>query len=60
MNGTNSFFNSENYIFSQIFGHQTAENEARNTKMYRGQESNPIRVNTRYEMIWANSFLQKF
>ena len=36
------------------------ENKARNTKMYRGQETHPIRVNARYEMNWANSFLKKF
>ena len=46
---------SRNPIFGQIFGHQRAENEARNTKMYRGQETHTIRVNTRYEMNWANS-----
>ena len=46
-----------NPIFGQIFGHQRAENEARNTKMYRGQETHPIRINAaRYEMNWANSF----
>ena len=62
MNGTNSccFFYSRNPIFSQIFGHQRAENEARNTKMYRGQETHPIRINARYEMNWANSFFNKF
>ena len=62
MNGTNSvfFFNSGNPIFSQIFGHQRVENEARNTKMYRGQETHPIRINARYEMNWANSFFKKF
>ena len=41
-------------IFGQIFGRRTGENEARNTKMYRGQESHPIRVNARYEMNWAD------
>ena len=39
-----------NPIFGQIFGHQTAENEASNTKIDRGQETHPIRVNARYEM----------
>ena len=29
-------------------------------KMYRGQETYPIRVNTRYEMNWANSFFKKY
>ena len=28
--------------------------------MNRGQETHPIRVTTRYEMNWANSFLKKF
>ena len=43
---------SVNPIFGQIFGHQRAENEARNTKMNMGQETHPIRVrvNARYEM----------
>ena len=36
------------------------ENEARNTKMYRGQETHPIRINARYEMNWANSFFKNF
>ena len=49
---------SWNPIFDQIFGHQRAENEARNTKMYRGQETQPIRVNARYEMNWANGFFK--
>ena len=53
------FLISGNPIFSQIFGHQTAENEARNTKMYRGQETHPISVNAKYEMNWANSFFSK-
>ena len=57
LNWANSFFKSfRNPIFSQIFGHQRAENEARNRKMYRGQETHPIRVNAMYEMNWANSF----
>ena len=47
---------SGNPIFGQIFGHKRAENETRKTKMYRGQETHPIRVNARYEMNWANSF----
>ena len=57
----NDFFSksSGNPISSQIFGHQRAENEARNTKMYRGQETHPIRINARYEMNWANSFFFK-
>ena len=33
-----------------------AENDARITKMYRGQENHPIRINATYEMNWANSF----
>ena len=49
-----------NSVFGQIFGHQRAKNEARNTKMNRGQETHPIRVNARYEMNWANSFLKKY
>ena len=51
---------SGNPIFSQIFGHQRAENEARYTKIYRGQETHSIKVNARYEMNWANSFFKKF
>ena len=47
---------SGNPIFGQIFGHQRAENEDRNTIMYRGQETHPIRINARYEMNWANIF----
>ena len=50
---------SGNPIYGQIFGHQRAENEAWNTKMFRGQETPPIRVNARYEMNWANSFFKK-
>ena len=44
------YFAVGNPIFGQIFGHQRAENEARNTKMYRGQGTYPIRVNAMYEM----------
>ena len=57
-----SFFSksSRNPIFGQIFGHHRAENEARNTKIYRGQETPPIRVKAWYEMNWANSFFKKF
>ena len=51
---------SGNPIFGQIFGHPRAANEARNTKMYRGQETDPKRINARYEMNWANSFFKKF
>ena len=35
------------FAVSQIFGHQKAENEARNTQKYRGQETHPIRINAR-------------
>ena len=42
---------SGNPIFSEIFGHQGAENEARNTKMYRGQETHPIRINAGMKWI---------
>ena len=49
---------SGNPIFGQIFGHPRAANEARNTKMYRGQETDPKRINARYEMNWANSFFK--
>ena len=61
MNWANIFFSksSGNPIFCQIFGNQRAENEARNTKMYRGQETHPIRVNARYKMNWTNFFFQK-
>ena len=60
MNCANVFFFKKfrNPIFSQIFGHQRAENEARNTKMYRGQETHPLRVNARYEMNWVNSLFK--
>ena len=51
---------SGNPIVGQIFGHQRDENEARNTKMYRGHDTNPMRVNDRYEMNWANSFSKTF
>ena len=44
------------FAVGQIFGHQKAENEARNMQMYRGQETHPIWINARYEMNWANSF----
>ena len=56
-NWANIFFKySGNPIFGQLFGHQRAVNEAaRNTKMYRGQETHPIRINARYEIDWANS-----
>ena len=50
---------SGNPICGQIFGHQRAKNEARNTKINWGQETHPIRVNARCEMNWANSFFQK-
>ena len=51
---------SGNPIFGQIFGHQRAENEVMNKKMYRGQETHPMRINATYEMNWANSFFKKF
>ena len=51
---------ARNPIFGQIFDHQRAKNEARNTKMNGGQETHPIRVNARYEMNWAHSFFKKF
>ena len=61
INWANSFFkNFWKPFFGQIFGHQRAENEARNKKMYRVWETHPIRVNARYEMNWANSFFKKF
>ena len=47
-----------NPIFGQIFD-QRAENGDRNTKINRGQETHPIRVNARYEMNLGNSFFQK-
>ena len=49
------FLNYRNPIFGQIFGHQRAENEARNTKIYRGQENHLIGANAKYEKNWANS-----
>ena len=54
------YFAVGNPIFSQISGHQRDENEARNTKMYQGQETHPIRINARYEMNWANNFFKNF
>ena len=48
-----------NPIFGQMFGHQRAEIDARNTKMNRGQVTHPIWTNFRYEMNWANSFFPK-
>ena len=61
INWANSFLkkSSGNPIFGQILGHQRAENEFRNTKMNRGQETQPIRVNARNEMNWAYSFFLK-
>ena len=50
------YFAVGNPIFSQVFGHQRVENEARNTTKYRDQETHPIMINARYEMNWANSF----
>ena len=50
---------SGNPIFGQIFGHQRAKNEDRNTIMHRGQETHPIRVYDKYEMNWSNSFFKK-
>ena len=52
------FFKFWKPIFGQIFGYQRTKNEARNTKMYRGQETHPIRINARYEMNWANCFFK--
>ena len=52
--------NSRNSIFWQIFGHQWAEIDARNTEMNRGQESYPTRVNAKYQMDWAIIFFKKF
>ena len=62
MNWASIFFSksSGNPIFGQIIGHQRAENEARNMKMYRGQETHPMMINARYEMNWANSFVKTF
>ena len=54
------FLIPETQFFSQIFGHQRAENEARNTKMYRCQGTHPIRINIRHEINLANSFSKKF
>ena len=51
---------SGNPIFHHIFGQQRAGNEAKDTKMYRGQETHPIRVNARYVMNETNSFFKKF
>ena len=51
---------SGNPIFGQIFGHQRAKNEVRDTKMNNGQETHPMKVNARYEMNWANSFFKHF
>ena len=61
INWANSFFSKSpgNPIFGQISDHQRAKNDARKTKMYRGQETHPIRVNARNEVNWANSFFEK-
>ena len=45
--------------FRSIFGHQRAKNEGTNTKINRGPETNPISINPRDEMNWANSFREK-
>ena len=45
--------------FRSIFGHQRAKNEGTNTKINRGPETNPISINPRDEMNWANSFCEK-
>ena len=34
--------------------------ESRNTKIYRGQETHPIRVDALHEMNWDNIFFKKF
>ena len=47
-------------VHIQIFGHQRAQNDARNTKMNSRQETHPIRVISRYEMNWADNFIKKF
>ena len=48
-----------NPLFRQIFGSQRAKIEGRNMKMYRVQDTHPMMVNARYEMIRANSFCKK-
>ena len=45
-----------NPIVGQIFGQQRAENGARNTKMNRGKETHPIRLNAWYVKNGTNSF----
>ena len=49
-----------NFTFNQIFGHQRAEIEARNTKMNRGEETLPMRMNATCEMKWVNIFFKMF
>ena len=50
---------SWNPVFGQIFGHQNAvegaENEARNPKINRGQDTHPLKVNARYVINGTNS-----
>ena len=53
------FFKSGKPILGQIFGNKRAKIDARNTKIDRGHETYPIRVNARYEMNWANSLFSK-
>ena len=48
---------SGNPIFSRIFGHQRAENEARNTKMNKGQETDPIRIKCQVCNEWNQFFI---
>ena len=49
-----------NPIFGQIFGHQRAENGARNTKIYRSQETHAIRVNASIKWNEPIVFFKKF
>ena len=63
MNWANHFFSSKssrNPIFGQIFGHQRAKIDDRITKINRGQETRPIRLNARYEINRAVSLFKKF
>ena len=60
MNWANSFLKKvpETHFRPNILPPE-GRNEARNTKMYRGQKTHSMRVNARHEMNWANSFFQK-
>ena len=60
MNWTKSFFKKfQKPHFDQIFRHQRAENEVKDTNLKKGQETHPLMVNARYVMNGTVSFLLK-